>query len=138
MWNRVRVSTLAAGLLLLTLAPGMDQADARDSRIRADLRILAAELPRRHVNAFHSISQIEFHRKVAELDLRIPEPTDLQAYLEMQSIVVSIGDSHTLIQLGQFAGVQILPVKSIGTMTEFWAWRSRALFALQSDYRVET
>src|SRR5205823_2028714 len=37
-----------------------------------DLQYLATELPRRHANAFHSVTHEQFMRAVAELDARIP------------------------------------------------------------------
>lgn len=62
---------------------------------REDLRFLAAELPRRHKNAFHRISREQFEKLVADLDTRLPALTDEQIILEMSRLVSRIGDGHT-------------------------------------------
>lgn len=62
---------------------------------REDLRYLAGEIPRRHKNAFHSITREQFERAVAELDARIPNLNDTQIALNLSRIAAMIGDGHT-------------------------------------------
>jgi hypothetical protein len=62
---------------------------------REDLRFLAAELPKKHKNAFHRITRTEFEKMVAGLDAKIPSLTDEAIILEMSRIVSRIGDGHT-------------------------------------------
>jgi hypothetical protein len=67
----------------------------RDARWRQDLRYLARELPRLHVNAFHSVSQAEFARAVAELDAAIPTSDDRQVIVRFVQLAAMLGDAHT-------------------------------------------
>jgi hypothetical protein len=67
---------------------------------REDLRFLAAELPKKHKNAFHRISRAEFEKMVADLDAQIPTLTDEEIILGMSRIVAHIGDGHTSLGWG--------------------------------------
>jgi len=69
---------------------------------REDLRFLAAELPRKHKNAFHRISRERFEKLVADLDARIPALSDDEIILEMSRLVSHIGDGHTGLGWGWF------------------------------------
>lgn len=62
---------------------------------RADLRFLAAELPKRHANAFFLISRADFNAEVAALDQRIETANSDEIFVGLQQIVKSIGDGHT-------------------------------------------
>lgn len=62
---------------------------------REDLRFLAAELPKKHKNAFHRISREQFEKMVADLDAKIPTLSDEEIVLGMTRIVAHIGDGHT-------------------------------------------
>ncbi len=62
---------------------------------RADLDFLAREMPRRHKNLFHHVSQQDFDSAVQKLRARIPEMDDLQVVAGIQQIGAMIGDAHT-------------------------------------------
>jgi hypothetical protein len=62
---------------------------------RQDLQYLAKELPRRHKNAFHTVSREQFERSVADLNARIPNLQPHEIVVELMRIVASIGDAHT-------------------------------------------
>jgi len=62
---------------------------------REDLRYLARELPKRHKNLYHAISQEQFTRAVGELDAAIPSLPDHQIVVRMQQIAAMVGDGHT-------------------------------------------
>jgi hypothetical protein len=62
---------------------------------RADLHFLAAELPKRHANAFFLISRATFDSEVAALDRRIENANSDEIFVGLQQIVKSIGDGHT-------------------------------------------
>jgi hypothetical protein len=64
---------------------------------REDLRFLAAEIPRRHKNAFHLVTREQFERAVADLDAKIPTLDDAQIALNLARIAAMIGDGHTLV-----------------------------------------
>src|SRR5205809_376800 len=66
---------------------------------RADLRYLAAELPRRHVNAFHTITREGFADEVAKLDAAIPHLTNDESIVGLMRIVALVGDGHTHLDL---------------------------------------
>ena len=66
---------------------------------RADLRYLAAELPRRHVDAFHTITRERFADEVARLDAAIPRLTNDESVVGLMRTVALIGDGHTHLDL---------------------------------------
>lgn len=92
--------------LLIILSPHVAFAQTRQApqtsavttvaeKWREDLKYMATELPRRHKNAFHSISRTEFYRAVAELDRAIPSLQEHEIILGFRRILALIGDGHT-------------------------------------------
>lgn len=65
---------------------------------REDLRYFAAELPKRHKNAFHAVSREQFERAVAELDAAIPTLEDHQVVVGLMRLAALIGDAHTYVR----------------------------------------
>lgn len=89
-----------APLILLLGACGPMGATAQvTEQWRADLQHLARELPRRHVNAFHSVSRERFAAEVAQLDSAIPSLNDDQRIVGLMRVVALIGDGHTHLDL---------------------------------------
>ena len=70
-------------------------ARGRDAAWQQDLAYLARELPRLHVDAFHTIDPSEFERQVSDLDASIPTLTDDEVVLRLMALVAQIGDGHT-------------------------------------------
>lgn len=66
---------------------------------RQDLQILATELPRRHINAFHQMTTTQFQSAVNELDAAIPSLPDYAIAVKMAQIVARVGDAHTSLNL---------------------------------------
>jgi hypothetical protein len=62
---------------------------------RQDLQYLAKELPRRHKNAFHTVSKDQFERAVAAFDAAIPSLAEHEILIGLRRIVAMIGDAHT-------------------------------------------
>ncbi|MFL5495093.1 MAG: hypothetical protein ACJ8DC_11980 [Gemmatimonadales bacterium] len=62
---------------------------------RQDLRYMAAEMPRRHRDLYHTISRSAFDSAVASLDARIPSLQRHQVILELARIAALVGDGHT-------------------------------------------
>ena len=62
---------------------------------RQDLKYLAKELPRRHANAFHTVSKEQFQRAVAELEAAIPSLPEYEILVGLRRIVALVGDAHT-------------------------------------------
>ncbi len=66
-----------------------------------DLQYLAKELPRRHKNAFHTVSKEQFERAVAELDAAIPSLAEHEILVGLRRIVAMVGDAHTALAPAQ-------------------------------------
>lgn len=60
-----------------------------------DLKYLAKELPRRHKNAFHTVTREQFEASVAELNTRIPNLKPYEIIVGLMRIVASVSDAHT-------------------------------------------
>jgi hypothetical protein len=73
--------------------PPLTRAEA--ARWREDLRFMAAEMPRRHRNLFHSMSRTEFARAARRLDARIPTLRRHEVILELARLAALAGDGHT-------------------------------------------
>ena len=68
---------------------------------RQDLQHLSKELPRRHKNAFHTVSKEKFERAVAELDTAIPSLGEHEILVGLRRIVAMVGDAHTALAPSQ-------------------------------------
>lgn len=64
-----------------------------------DLKYLARELPTRHANAFHYISQERFEAEMAELDRKLDQLNSDEIYVGMDRIANLIGDGHTYVEI---------------------------------------
>jgi len=60
-----------------------------------DLQYLAKELPRRHKNAFHTVSREQFEKSVADLNVQIPNLQSHEIIVGLMRIVASVSDAHT-------------------------------------------
>jgi hypothetical protein len=80
---------------------------------REDLHFLAAELPQRHQNLFHSMSRAQIAGAVAALDERIHQLSIHQVIVELARIVALIGDGHSHLDLagGPNVGFRRLPLR---------------------------
>jgi hypothetical protein len=80
---------------------------------REDLRYLAAELPKRHKNLFHTMTREQFEKAVSDLDAKIPRLTQNQIVLEFARIVAMVRDGHTRLvpMLEPGLGFRAFPVK---------------------------
>jgi hypothetical protein len=66
---------------------------------REDLDFLAEELPKRHANLFHTMTQAQFDQAVLALRERIPALERHQVIVELARIVALIGDGHSRLDL---------------------------------------
>jgi tetratricopeptide (TPR) repeat protein len=73
-------------------AAALTRAEAR--RWRADPRYLAAEMPKRQANLYHSMSRGEFAAAVQRLDARIPSLRREQVILELARLAANAHDSR--------------------------------------------
>jgi tetratricopeptide (TPR) repeat protein len=92
-------------------APALDKAEAE--KWREDLRYMAAEMPKRHNNLFHTMTRERFEAAVKKLDERIPQLSRHQIIVELARIVAMVGDGHTAIAPTRDPkiGFRSLPVK---------------------------
>jgi tetratricopeptide (TPR) repeat protein len=102
-----KISRLSAGALLCLVfaaAPLCAQSSrsvaaaltpAEAEKWRADLRVLAAEMPSRHRNLFHTVKREQFEAAVKSLDGRIPQLTRNQVIVELMRVVAMVKDGHT-------------------------------------------
>ncbi|HEX8847056.1 MAG TPA: tetratricopeptide repeat protein [Pyrinomonadaceae bacterium] len=68
---------------------------AEAEKWRADLRHLAAEMPQRHKNLFHTAKREQFDAAVKNLEERIPTLARHQIIVELARIVALVQDGHT-------------------------------------------
>jgi hypothetical protein len=65
---------------------------------REDLKLFAAELPKRHANAFNHTSREQFEREVAKLDSQIGSLDGDEMYVGLDRLANLIGDGHTYVR----------------------------------------
>lgn len=74
---------------------GANAASLTKEQWQKDLQYLGRELPRRHKNAFHTVSKEQFERAVAELDAALPSLEESEILVGLRRIVAMVGDAHT-------------------------------------------
>ena len=87
--------SLALAALSLPVASKVLVAPLTKEQWQQDLQYLAKELPRRHKNAFHTVTQAQFERAVTELSAAIPSLQEHEIRIGLQRIVAMVGDAHT-------------------------------------------
>lgn len=78
---------------------------------REDLRVFAAELPKRHKNAFHSMKREDFENAVKELDREIPNLKSAEVFVRFLKLIAMVGDGHTSIQESALFGLGFYPLR---------------------------
>lgn len=74
---------------------------------RADLRHLATELARRHINLFHTIDKQRFAAAVDRLDKTINGMDQARIVTELMRLVAMVGDGHTAVHRKHIAYLQL-------------------------------
>ena len=69
----------------------------------ADVRALARELPKRHLNAFHTVTREQFDREVAAALAKAPAASDSEMYVTLARIAAMVGDGHTYVHIAPTA-----------------------------------
>jgi hypothetical protein len=82
------------GACLFTVRPVAGQQNGKIDW-KSDLTFLERELPKSHLNAFHTMSAAQFHKMVQELAARSGKATDRQMLAGLMKITAAIGDSHS-------------------------------------------
>jgi tetratricopeptide (TPR) repeat protein len=78
---------------------------------RSDLRYFASEVPKRHKNAFHTITREQFETAVKTLDSNIPKLKNEEVFVEFIRLIAMIGDGHTSINEQNFMAMGLYPVR---------------------------
>jgi hypothetical protein len=86
-------------ILLTACTAQSPTTDLKPDAWREDLRYLAAELPRRHINAFHTVSREAFAYEVSKLDAAIPRLGADEIVASLMRTVALVGDGHTHLDL---------------------------------------
>lgn len=73
------------------------------AELRQDIEYYAKELPKRHINAFHTISKKDFEQEIAMLFAKVDYLTPVQVTAEIMRITARIGDGHTGVSLDNFS-----------------------------------
>src|SRR5689334_19671751 len=66
---------------------------------RADVDFFAHELPKRHKNAFHTITREQFAAEVAALREKAGHANDDEMIVGLMRITAMVGDGHTYVRL---------------------------------------
>ncbi len=78
---------------------------------RADLNVLATQLPERHPAPFTKLTRAEWDAAVVSLDRRLPALNRDQILVELFRLVASVGDAHTSIQPDPSLGMRYYPLE---------------------------
>ncbi|MEK6335438.1 MAG: hypothetical protein AABM67_10855 [Acidobacteriota bacterium] len=97
--KRLLPGALTLATLLTACAAQNANTNISPAAWRADLSYLAVELPRRHVNAFHTVTRERFVEEVGRLDTAIPRLSNDERIVGLMRIVALVGDGHTHLDL---------------------------------------
>lgn len=105
-----------ACLLTLAFAPLATAQETDADGWREDIRFIEEEFPRRHLEAFHSMSPHRFERDLQRLWERVPPLVDLGEHhvvVRLARALNRVGDGHSGIRLfsDSAAGVRAVPVR---------------------------
>jgi len=105
MTSRYRISILTACLMLVistaVIFPDsyvksfLGQKEMTPEQWAEDLEFLANELPEKHKNLYHNITETEFLAQIDKLKSRIPSIDKNAIFISLMKIIASVGDSHT-------------------------------------------
>ena len=62
---------------------------------KEDLAFLRTEMPRRHVNLFHTMSREQLDSAFNSIETRLPHLARHQVIVELQKLAAMIGDGHS-------------------------------------------
>jgi hypothetical protein len=78
---------------------------------RADLRLLARELPKRHPAPFANVTAAQWGSAVIRLDRRLATLTQSQRLVALLRLVALIGDAHTNVEPDSALGLRYYPLE---------------------------
>jgi len=102
---RYRSLIFAACFLLLTcsvlvfpdssIKSYLVQKELTPEQWREDVDFLAKELPKKHKNLYHNISDSEFQAQIEKLKAKLPSMEQSEILVSLMKIIASVSDSHT-------------------------------------------
>jgi len=69
--------------------------DISKAQWHEDVRFYGAELPKRHINAFHHVSREEFQAQITALDQKIDRIDSDAIFVGLARVAALVGDGHT-------------------------------------------
>lgn len=93
-------------------APFPPAAKNSEARWQQDVTYLARELPRLHVNAFHTLSADAFEAQINALQTDIPTLSDGQIAMRIMQLVASLNEGHTrAVPQGELLALDLYPLQ---------------------------
>jgi hypothetical protein len=93
------LAALAQPLYTLAQDPSEVQKHLTSAEWREDLHYLAQQMPLRHKQLFHTMTEAAFKDAVQRLDADIPQLNDDQIYVRFAQIMAMVQDGHTGLDL---------------------------------------
>ncbi len=87
----------AGGLPYSVQKPSSSWNELTPEQWAKDLEFLGAELPKKHKNLFHRISETEFRARIEELKAKLPALGPDETLAGLLKIIAAVGDSHTTV-----------------------------------------
>jgi tetratricopeptide (TPR) repeat protein len=78
---------------------------------RADLRYFAEELPKRHKNAFHTMTRAHLDEAVKQFNTDIPTLSSDEILVRFLRLIAMVGDGHTSIEEHSLIGLGLYPLR---------------------------
>ncbi len=98
-------------ILIVTNCKKNDDPELHTDEWTEDIDYFATELPLRHKNLFHNITEQEFNEDIKNLKKDITELEDYEILIELMKIIAKIGDSHTNINTDYSKYFSGFPIK---------------------------
>ncbi len=124
------VPKYALAALLFAFAELAAQTSSHSIDWVTDFKFLDSELPKAHIDAFHSLKKEQFHEMIRGLVASAPRSTDRQMVARLMHITAAIGDSHS--------GIHFLPANlrfSIVPISEYLFGDELGIIAGAPEYR---
>ena len=103
---------------------------------RADLRVLARELPARHPAPFIKITAAQWDSAVTSIDRRIPTSSRNRMLVELLRLVALVGDAHTSLQPDASLTRRYYPLELYGFEDGVYVRRADSAYAAMVGAKV--
>lgn len=153
MANRYRSATFIAGSILIacfvlgfpdpSIKASSSSREVALEQWARDLDFLSTELPKRHKNLFHNISESELQTQIEELKTKLPSLALDEILVGFMKITACVGDSHTTLGYRPQQGLPLMlywfkdGIAILNTTSEYktsCTERSRPLFLAKNNH----